>query len=223
MSLEVAKLTKKIMLNTNVIECEFECNVAVIAHPGQYILIEAEGQWRPFSVAETPGENVLVLVIQLVAGTLSERFFNSLEIGDEVKLQEPRGTLVLPDSNHLVLAATGTGIVPLYTIASHLLTNDYKHEITIIFGVRTEDKLFYQHKLQQLAEAYPNCHVVITVSRPSREWTGTQGRVSDYIYDHVDQLKDREFYLCGRKETVASLVQMLEESDIPSSKINFIE
>lgn len=223
MSLEVAKLTSKIELNTNVIECVFECNVPIIAHPGQYILIETEGQWRPFSVAETPGENILVLVVQLVEGTLSARFFNSLQLGDRVKLQEPRGTLILPDKNHLVLAATGTGIVPLYTVASHLLKNGYEHEIDIIFGVQTEGKLFYQHKLKQLAEDYANCHIVITISRPSPDWTGIRGRVSDYIEDRIDQLKDREFYLCGRKETVASLVQMLEESGISDSKINFIE
>lgn len=70
---------------------------------------------------------------------------------------------------------------------------------------------------------YQNCSVAITLSRADGDWNGEKGRVGEYIKTHLDEYAGSEFYLCGRRETVDSLVDQLKDHHIPASKIHFIE
>lgn len=223
MTLETAKLIGKQYLNPHIIECEIECRTKVTAQPGQYILLQVDDVWRPFSVAEVRRGNVIVLVVQPIADTVTAQYFHSLQVGSSVVVQEPRGDVSLPDKTDILLVATGTGMVPLYTVASHLLEAGYSHKVDIIFGVQTEDKLFYLEKLEQLEADYPNCKVTITVSRSHSGWRGVHSRAIEYVRQHIDEYREREYILCGRRETVASQIKQLEELGIPDAKIQFIE
>ena len=223
MTLEAAKLIGKQYLNPHIIECEIECMTAVAAHPGQYILLQIDEVWRPFSVAEVRHGTVLVLVVQPIDNTLTARYFASLKVGNSVMIQEPRGDVSLPDKTDVLLIATGTGMVPLYTVASHLLGAGYTHKIDIIFGTQTEDKLFYLEKLEELEARYSNCNVTITVSRSHSGWRGVHGRAIDYVKSHINQYRGHDYILCGRRETVAAQIKQLEELGISDTKIQFIE
>ncbi len=223
MILANAKIKEISYLNPHVLECVLKCNVDVTAQPGQYILIKINDAWRPFSVAEIHKKRTIVLVIQLISDTLTANFFQSVSLGTEIELGEPQGKVELPDKSDVIFVATGTGIVPLYTIAKSLLERGYKHEINIIFGLKDETKLFYEKKLEVLTELYSNCNVVTIISSPSAGWEGLSGRVDSYITQHFAKFKNHQFYVCGKPETVVALTQYLESMGVPDSKINFIE
>ena len=223
MSIEVVKVSGISHLNKHIIECVLSCSDNVTAIPGQYILIRIDDAWRPFSVAEIREGKDIVLIVQLIDKTITADFFSAIKLGSELYIQEPQGEIIIPDERDVTFLATGTGLVPLYAVARHLLEGGYKHNVNIIFGVQSEDNLFYTDKLHNLEENYDNCKTIITVSKPSGLWRGRRGRVSHYLEENIDELRESTFYLCGRKQTVASLMQLLEGFNVPASRMNFIE
>lgn len=223
MALEKVRLSKKKFLTRQVLECILECEDTVTVEPGQYILLRVGDEWKPFSIAGTPTEKSLKLVVQLIEGTETSRFFKKVHIDDLIDIQEPQGNVSVPKNHDSVFVATGTGIIPLLVIARHALESGYRHNMHIIFGVRGYDNLFYGEEMQALADKYGNCKVTITMSSPHPEWHGFKGRVSDYLEKNLDNMRGSEFYVCGRKETVATIMDLLEEDGVPSEKRHLIE
>lgn len=223
MSLEKVIISKKTLLTQHVLECVLDCDENLTIQPGQYILLKLDGEWRSFSVAGMPTSNSFKLVIQLVNGTKTSKFFNEAKIGDTVEMQEPQGNVVVPKNHDTVFVATGTGIIPLVVIAKHALEVGYKHDMRIIFGVREQGDLFYLKELQDLAEKYENCSIVIAMSKSHPEWHGFKGRISEYLEKYIDDMRKSEFYVCGRKETVASIMKLLEDNGVRDKRRHLIE
>lgn len=95
--------------------------------PGQHVdLIGPGGVRRAYSIANAPrADGRLELHIRRVpGGVLSQWWFDVAKPGDLVRLQGPRGHLVMGDlaGRPLLLLATGTGIAPIKSWLEHLAT-----------------------------------------------------------------------------------------------------
>src|SRR4051794_26302461 len=132
---------------------------------------------RAYSTASPAGGNTFELCLNLVEEGVFSPFLFGLQPGDTVEMQGPLGYFVWkkPVSDS-ILVATGTGIAPFRGMVLEYLRGGGDREITLIFGVRYEESLFYRDEFQALESEYSNFHFWPTLTRPGENWRGRTGR-----------------------------------------------
>jgi ferredoxin--NADP+ reductase len=110
---------------------------------------------RPYSLVNTPEENHLEVYFNIVEeGPLSPRLF-ALQAGDDVLVSDrPSGFLTIsevPETSHLWLIATGTGIGPFLAIAkSDAVWNKFE-KIVLCYSVSYAEELAYRELIDEIA------------------------------------------------------------------------
>jgi NAD(P)H-flavin reductase len=170
---------------------------------------------RPYSIASPPtSPRTIELLLNLVPGGPGSSFLFSLNAGDPVSFRGPAGTFVLRDypDRRLLFIATGTGIAP---IRSMLLTRlPSPTPVTLIWGLRSERDLYYQDELASLAAQYPEFSYTITLSQPSRGWTGAVGRVQSAVEAQTTHVGDLAVYVCGSRAMIESVTALIRSRGI---------
>jgi ferredoxin-NADP reductase len=87
----------------------------------------------------------------------------------------------------------------------------------LVFGVATEADLFCVDELPDLSRDLPNLDVVITVERPTADWSGAVGRVTDHL-DPIDPT--RSYYLCGPPGMVSAAEELLVGHGVPRDRVH---
>jgi len=189
---------------------------------GQYVSIKinATGERRSYSIASTPDDNHgFHLIVEVVGEGKGANYFRRLQIGDRVSILAPLGNFTVAqchgdtESHKLLFVATGSGIVPLWSMINDLLVN-YKdqRQIRLHWGMRSEEDLFFIDDLQRLSDEYPNFVFDIVLSKPGSEWELCSGHVQDCLQrDFVNGLSEWEVYVCGKQQVVIDIIQTLKE------------
>ena len=185
--------------------------------PGQYVCLlksfNGETARRYYSIASAPqGSGRFELCIRPVP---DESPFGSylaeMQPGDELACIGPGGTfrLACPVRDSLCLAA-GTGITPLRAMLRHLFAGDVDrgggHSITLLFGARDEDRLYFREEFEDLERRWPNFRFLPTLSRAGNGWRGRRGHVQAHLDETLEgRAKDIDVYLCGPRAMVADV------------------
>jgi len=187
---------------------------------GQYgsIRINEQGVRRSYSIATTPdNEHGITLVVEMVNGGVGSTYFQTIKLGEEVEILAPLGKFVIQEAgsntNKLLFVATGSGIVPLWSMINDLLLNKHEsRQMRLHWGMRSEEDLFWIDNLERLAETYPNFVFDIVLSKPSEKWELCSGHVQDCLMrDFPQGLTQWEAYVCGRQAVVMEIAAKLEE------------
>jgi len=194
----------------------------IIFFPGQTVmLMVAPGVNRSMSLAGVPDEKNSITLIHDVApmGPYSKWALSS-KVGDPMSFMGPLGMFVLDKESprSIVLVATGTGIAPYYAMAKNYLSAGGRSEVTMYWGLRHEEDLFWQKEFAELASQYPNFHPVITLSQPTESWQGKQGHVQDHILSQQN-LSGADYYLCGNRAMVDDVRTRLKAASVPETQI----
>jgi CDP-4-dehydro-6-deoxyglucose reductase, E3 len=165
---------------------------------------------RPYSIASSPSNRYGIdLLLNRVPGGPGSAFLFSLQSGDPVSFRGPAGTFVLreyPDQR-LLFVATGTGIAPIRSMLHARLPSPTP--VTLVWGLRHEQDIYYQDELADLAEEFPEFSYTIALSQPSPSWTGAIGRVQSHIEPHVATVDDLAVYVCGSKAMITSVTEQI--------------
>lgn len=118
--------------------------------------INGEVVGRPYSFVNAPGEKSLEFYfIQVPKGLLSQRLA-TLEVGDAVWVSpRPSGFLTLaevPESKHLWLLSTGTGIGPFLSILKTEAPWQRFERIILVHAVRHAEELAYGETIHEFAQ-----------------------------------------------------------------------
>lgn len=185
--------------------------------PGQFVLVDTplvdnpeDRQVRAYSIASTPDESDLLFVVHYQAdGRFSEYMKQQLEPGTEVQLQGPLGRFILDDSSakDLLFICTGAGNAPFRSMIKHALQQGATQSIDLIYGVRSQPDLFWADEFQELADAYPNFHLHVSLTQPEDGWTGLTGRVQT-IVPSLENIADRTIYICGNPDMTTELKEL---------------
>ncbi len=219
-----ARLASARVIAADVVEYRFaldEEDAPLAWRSGQFISIsigetdDGTPILRSYSIASRPDGAGFRLVLKLVPGGAASEWFRRLQPGDRVRFTGPMGFFVLdlqPHPGDVVFAATGTGLAPFVPMIEDLLARGDRGPIHLYFGVRDEADIFWQEELAHLeAAAGGRLHVTISLSRPSENWTGARGRITQQVLDHLPALARPTFYLCGNgamiREVKAGLVE----------------
>lgn len=198
---------------------------------GQYVSfkINEVGERRSYSIASTPDDNHgFHILAEIIDDGKGSEFFKKIQPGQEVEVLAPLGRFVIQDNklmnqqtnesmSKLLFVATGSGIVPIYSMINDLLINKQdKRQVRLHWGMRGEADLFFVDNLERLAEEHPNFVFDIVLSKPGQEWDLCSGHVQDCLgRDFPAQggqgLLGWEAYVCGSQERVRDISQKLEE------------
>jgi ferredoxin-NADP reductase len=220
----LAKLERAVQLNHDVFQYDFRYegeHVDFLA--GQFFMLEVPtGErkiTRSYSVSSEPvADNTFSLCVKLIPEGLGSTLLKNLKPGDEASFMAPFGHFVIKDNaKDMVLVATGTGLAPYISMLPHLFKAGVTKPITLYFGVRHEEDLFYVELLRTWEKEHSNFHAVITLSQPTESWTGDKGRVTE----HLSGLNfgNSTVYICGNGDMVKSVRDLLLDRGVAKEDI----
>lgn len=198
---------------------------------GQFVLLDVpllekpdDIQTRAYSIASEPDENDILFVVKLKAGGRSSTWVErTLAVGTHATMQGPFGNFVLPETSHkpYLFLATGAGVAPFRAQIRELLRRDEPHAIDLVFGVRTEDELFWLDDFRALERAHERFSFHVTLTRAPDAWTGHRGRVQTLARGIAPDVAARVLYACGNPDMTKEVKPLaLTEWGIPKQDLH---
>ncbi|MBI2276451.1 MAG: 2Fe-2S iron-sulfur cluster binding domain-containing protein [Dechloromonas sp.] len=173
---------------------------------GQYINLELPDGIgsRAFSVASPPSAaGEIELNIRIVPGGQGTSYIHErLQVGDRVAITGPYGRFFVKKSADVpvIFMAGGSGLSSPRAMILDLLAEGFAKPITLVYGQRHRDELYYHDEFLALAEKHPNFHYVPALSHEPEVsgWTGFRGFVHEAAKAHFDNdFRGHKAYLCG--------------------------
>jgi NAD(P)H-flavin reductase/hemoglobin-like flavoprotein len=182
--------------------------------------------WRPYSIAGRPREDGLIrLHVRAVpGGWVSNALVSRTEVGDELILGPPLGTMTLQHAGDrdLLCVAGGTGLSPLKAIIEQVIKESAagrRRRVFLFYGARHRDELYDLRDLWRLVDAYDGLQVTpVTSDDPA--FDGMQGNVGRVAARYVPH-RDCEAYLSGPPAMVRETLRVLSKAGIPPERIHF--
>lgn len=187
---------------------------------GQTVMLYvAPGINRAMSITSPPSEKTSITLVHDVSpmGVYS-KWALSAKVGDSMEFMGPLGNFVAykESPRRKVFVATGTGIAPFRSMILDMPLDT----ITLYWGLRHEEDIFWQKEFDQLSHTYPNFRFVLTLSKPSPLWTGKRGHVQNHIFSKQN-LSNSDYYVCGSKVMVDDMRARLKTSGVPDAQAKF--
>ena len=202
---------------------------------GQYVQLEIPGlgESRAFSIANAPAEvaasGEIELNVRMVPGGKGTGYLHQqLKVGDRLRLAGPYGRFFVRGSARrpMVFMAGGSGLSSPRSMILDLLGGGCTLPITLVYGQRTRDELYYDAEFRALADQHPNFRYVPALSGEAEGsgWSGACGFVHEAAKTHFNgSFAGHQAYLCGPppmvEACIATLMQgRLFERDIFTEK-----
>lgn len=176
---------------------------------GQYVQLEIPGlgQSRAFSIANSPASvertGTIELNVRIVPGGAGTTFLHgALAVGDRMRLAGPYGRFFVRKSAGLpmVFMAGGSGLSSPRSMILDLLDGGCREPVTLVYGQRTRDELYYDDEFRALAAKHSNFTYVPALSHEpdGSDWPGARGFVHEAAKAHfAGNFSGRKAYLCG--------------------------
>ena len=177
---------------------------------------------RPYSIASLPDGNQFELCLNLVKEGIFSPWLFDLKPGDSVQMSAPLGFFVVrnPIQEALFIAA-GTGIAPFRAMVRDYLSHPQAHQLTLLFGVRYENSIYYRNEFDDLARKHPNFRFWPTLSRAEAAWSGRSGHVQVHLLEAIGDRRDLDIYICGLKAMVDDVRAILKAMGFDRKQIIF--
>ena len=159
---------------------------------------------RHYSIASSPGGNILEFIINKVEGGLGTTYlFEDVEIGTQIPLKGPLGKFLLPDKiiHDICMVCTGTGIAPLRSMIRYIYENKIPHKnIYLICGTKTKKDLLYHKEMLELEKEHEDFYYKVALSR--EEYEGYKGYVHSLYQSIFNGKRHGHFFFCGFKNMI---------------------
>lgn len=181
-------------------------DAAIHFQAGQYISFNLPdlGCSRPFSLANPPSRGAdIELNVRIVAGGVGTGYIHKdLKVGDRVSITGPYGRFFVRKSARvpLIFMAGGSGLSSPQSMILDLLEQGCELPITLVYGQRTREELYYHETFLALAERHANFTYVPALSAAPEggDWPGFRGFVHEAAKAHFNNdFRGHKAYLCG--------------------------
>ena len=185
---------------------------------GQYINLHIADLDHPraFSIASPPSmPNTIELNVRLVDGGAATTYLhNELGVGDAIHFTAPLGRFFVRKSapEPLLFLAGGSGLSSPKSMIADLLDEGDQREMTLLYGARTRDELYYKDYFEALAREHENFTYCAALSDADDDddWQGERG----FVHELAERRFDNRFagykaYLCGPPPMVDACISSL--------------
>lgn len=186
---------------------ELDAGAELRFQPGQYVNLHIPGHetlTRAFSLANPPqtGRTVELNIRHVPGGVATSYIHEQLREGDRVTLSGPYGRFFLRASRKspLLFIAGGSGLSSPRSMILDLLASGDDTPITLVYGARSREELYYHQEFQVLAASHANFTYVPALSNEPEDsaWTGARGFAHEAAITHfTNDFRGHTAYLCG--------------------------
>lgn len=185
---------------------------------GQYVNLELPDGIgsRAFSIANAPEEGgEIELNIRIVPGGRGTTYVHEqLKVGDRLTISGPYGRFFVKKSADVpvIFMAGGSGLSSPRSMILDLLAEGFAKPITLIYGQRNRDELYYHDEFLALAERHPNFQYVPALSHEPEGsgWQGFRGFVHEAAKEYfANDFRGHKAYLCGPPLMIDSCITTL--------------
>lgn len=226
--LYTARLEDKIQHNDKFIQYMFELEQphSMDFKAGQYVSMKVseKGERRSYSISSSPAiSHGFELLIDITPQGLGTKYLENLKFGDQVQILAPMGIFTIvddPTEEELVFIATGSGVAPFYSMIQDLLQdNQDPRPITLYWGLRYVEDLFWQDEFSRFSDAFPQFKFHPVISKAIDEWPLCKGRVTDCLSVHALPPK-AGYYLCGNAPMIHDVINLLGQKGVANANIH---
>ncbi len=188
--------------------------------PGQFVLVSNFGYGEaPFGAASSPYEDSFIDLVVRRVGALTESL-HQLKQGDEIFMRGPYGNgfpLDFIRGKDVVMVTGGCGIPPIAALIEYIIKNRDKFgRVYLIYGARTPADLLMRDRLKRWEK---DIKVLLTVDKPSKNWSGYVGMVSELVDDIKIDAVDAVAAMCGPGPMMDALEKILRPLGIADRRI----
>lgn len=165
--------------------------------PGQFVscLVQAGDTrlTRPYSIASSPGEPHIEILLNLVPGGPGSHHLFALRAGDPLRITGPWGTFTIdePPTAEIVFVAEHTGIAPIRSMLLDLARRPRRPPLRLLYGTTLD---IYRDQLAALPG------LTLDVVAPAQVFDEAVRRYVD-----ADAERSRHFFICGVGAPVLAL------------------
>lgn len=193
---------------------------------GQFVsfteMLEGKKITRPYSIASLPHGNQFELCLNLVEEGIFSPFLFEMKPGDTVDMSAPLGFFVIRNpAKEALFIATGTGIAPFRGLVPEYLSHPQAKQLTLLFGVRHENSIYYRDEFEELARRHSNFAFWPTLSRPEPTWGGRTGHIQAHLLEAIGDRRDMDVHICGLKIMVDDVRAILKGLGFDRKQIVF--
>jgi NAD(P)H-flavin reductase len=202
----------------------FEMPAPFTYQPGQYVSVRInETRINSYSIAGSPQPNQFELIVDVKPGGPGSKYFEALQVGQDVQMLGPFGKFVLnlnDGAERLIFLGTGSGVAPLKCMIDEaILRQNCTKPIYLYFGLRYFEDIFLNHYFDHMQWERKNFTFKLMLSKPDERWTGVSGHITDLLKaDFTDMSKDSA-YLCGNGKMIEEAVEILKSLKMPEERI----
>ncbi|MFM5817327.1 FAD-binding oxidoreductase [Aeromonas sanarellii] len=183
--------------------------------------IDGKPQCRAYTLSSSPQDPFWQVTIKDV-GLVSHHLHQSLQVGDEIRVDGPFGDFhltALPCERPLLLSA-GSGITPMWAMLRDELAKRPDADIRFIHSARSPEDVIFANELATLAEAHAGVrHALILEEAPSEHpWVGRL--TPEMLRELAPDLLSRHVYLCGPAPYMAAVSEMLAGLGLPAGQLH---
>lgn len=183
--------------------------------------IDGQPHCRAYTLSSSPQDPFWQVTIKDV-GLVSHHLHQSLQIGDEIRVDGPFGDFhltALPCERPLLLSA-GSGITPMWAMLRDELARRPEADIRFIHSARSPQDVIFANELAALAAAHAGVrHALILEEAPAgHPWVG---RLSPEMFKELaPDLLSRHVYLCGPAPYMEAVSAMLAALGLPTEQLH---
>lgn len=192
---------------------------AIRFQAGQYVNLSipiGDGMARAFSLANPPSSGgEIELNVRMVPGGKGTTWVHeNLKPGDRVRLSGPYGRFFVRKSAKLpmIFMAGGSGLSSPKSMILDLLENGCALPITLIYGQRTREELYYHEEFKALAGQHPSFEYLPALSHEPEgsAWDGARGFVHEAAQRRFNgNFSGHKAYLCGPPPMIDACITTL--------------
>ena len=148
-------------------------------------------------------------------------------VGDLAVVHAPFGRfsyLVHPEATELVFIAGGIGITPLMSNLRNMRDTRADRLVLLLYSNKSEADIVFKEELDGMAGGEePHLQVVHILTQPSSAWQGETGRLDREKLQRLcgAHLAHSTFLLCCPPPMIQSLVAILNDLEVPTSRISY--
>jgi ferredoxin-NADP reductase len=161
-------------------------------------------------------------------GRSSNYFHDQVIVGSLLQVRTPSGRFHINHSDSpVVLIGCGIGITPMLSMLNWCLVNQPGREVWLFYGVRNIDEMIMKSPLEALALSHKNFHLRVCFSEsiPVNLTCLNYhllGRIDiSLLHTQLPPSTIYQFFICGPKPMLESLVPAMEDWGVPASHIHF--
>jgi ferredoxin-NADP reductase len=177
---------------------------------------------RAYSIASAPGEPLAITVERLDDGEVSPYLTEEARTGDQLEVRGPVGGYFVWEAGSggpLLLAAGGSGVVPLRAILRHRSRVGSSAPVRLLYSSRSWEDVIYSSELDFPADGV---EVIYTLTRSQpRAWQGYARRVDAQMLAEVawPAAEGPLAYVCGPTNFVESVATGLVGLGYPAGRV----